>query len=133
MTKSSHTIFEVIFLKFYIDKTTKEIFLSCKEIKNPELSILDIEYDDTKHEKHLPKVEIKNNHVSVKIGDIMHPMTQEHYITFIFLETDAGGQFKYLTYADSPEADFILNDNETAIAVYEYCTLHGLWKTVIKK
>ena len=117
---------------FYIDEKTKDLFLSCKEVTEPKITMLKEQQDETLHEKHLPKVEIEKCHVKVKIGDIMHPMTPEHYITLIFLETDKGGQLKHLTYTDKPVVCFKLTDEEKPIAVYEYCTLHGLWKTEIK-
>ena len=44
-------------------------------------------------EKHIPVVEKSGNKVTVKVGSIFHPMTQEHSITWIFLETKRGGQF----------------------------------------
>lgn len=119
-------------MKFYIDEQTKEILLSCKELHEPKISLLEEQVDETKHEKHMPKAEIENNHVKVKVGDIMHPMTPEHYITLIFLETDRGGQLKHLTYTDKPVVCFELGLNEQPIAVYEYCTLHGLWKSELK-
>lgn len=118
-------------MTFYIDEKTKELFLSCNEVNEPKLSILEEQKQDSLHEKHLPKVEIENNHVKVKIGDIMHPMTQEHYISLIFLETESGGQIKHLTYTDKPIACFEICPDDKVKAVYEYCTLHGLWKIEI--
>jgi Desulfoferrodoxin len=114
---------------FYIDEKTKELFLSHNEVKEPKLSLLEHQSQESLNEKHIPKVEIDGHHVKVKVGDIMHPMTDEHYISFIFLETTYGGQIKYLTYSDKPIAEFVLADNEEIKGVYEYCTLHGLWRT----
>ncbi len=81
-------------------------------------------------EKHLPVISIKGNTVSVAVGSVEHPMVPEHFIQWIYLETDKGFQIKYLTPEDKPKAAFILND-EKLIAAYEYCNLHGLWKTEI--
>ena len=81
-------------------------------------------------EKHLPVVTVENNIVTAKIGEVTHPMTEEHYIEWIYLETDKGGQRKALTPDDAPEATFALCD-EKPVAVYAYCNLHGLWKTEI--
>lgn len=117
---------------FYYNETTKSILFSCDEIDKDNLTLLNIQEDETKYEKHLPKVEMEGNIIHVKIGDIMHPMTQEHYIPLIFLETNLGGQFKHLSYTNKPVVDFVLSENEEAIAVYEYCTLHGLWMTEVK-
>lgn len=81
-------------------------------------------------EKHLPVVSINGNTVSVAVGSVEHPMVPEHFIQWIYLETDKGFQVKYLNPGDKPKAVFVLED-EKPIAAYEYCNLHGLWKTVI--
>lgn len=82
------------------------------------------------HEKHLPVVDVSGNKVTVKIGSVEHPMLEAHYIQWIYLETKKGGQRKELHPGDKPEATFYLEDDE-ALAAYEYCNLHGLWKTDI--
>ena len=60
-----------------------------------------------------------------------HPMTQEHLIQWIYLQTKRGGQRRALTPQDSPAAEFVLADGDAPVAVYEYCNLHGLWKAEI--
>ncbi|MBE6737396.1 MAG: desulfoferrodoxin [Ruminococcaceae bacterium] len=85
---------------------------------------------DAALEKHVPVVTLEDNLVKVKVGEVTHPMTEEHYIQWIYLQTDKGGQRKALTPADAPEAVFALCD-EKPVAVYEYCNLHGLWKADI--
>ncbi len=85
---------------------------------------------DAATEKHVPVVTVNGNSVSVAVGSVEHPMVAEHFIQWIYLETDKGFQTKYLTPEDKPKADFILID-EKPVAAYEYCNLHGLWKTNI--
>ncbi len=86
---------------------------------------------DAAHEKHVPVVEkMDGDTIRVKVGALPHPMTEEHGIRFIYLETTRGGQIKYLRPGMPPEADFRLC-NDTPVAVYEYCNLHGLWKSGI--
>lgn len=82
---------------------------------------------DAAKEKHIPEVAIEGNLVKVKVGSVTHPMTEEHHIAFIVLETDKGFQKKDLDPTGAPEAVFALADDEKAISVYEYCNLHGLW------
>jgi len=41
-------------------------------------------------EKHLPVVEINGKHITVKVGSIFHPMTEEHSIGWVCLVTKAG-------------------------------------------
>ena len=55
-------------------------------------------------------------------------MTEEHLITFIVLETKKGYQIAELTATDEPAADFAIAEGDEAVAAYEYCNLHGLWK-----
>ena len=82
---------------------------------------------EASHEKHIPVVSVENNLVKAVIGEVLHPMTEEHNIAWVYLETDKGGQRKNLTPSSSPEVVFALAD-EKPIAVWAYCNLHGLWK-----
>ena len=82
-------------------------------------------------EKHLPVVEVTGNEVKVAVGSALHPMEESHYISFIYLETTDGGQFKKLKAGDEPKATFCIAADSKPIAAYEYCNLHGLWKTPI--
>ena len=79
-------------------------------------------------EKHVPAVE-GSDPMHVQIGSVIHPMVDEHFITMIVLETKLGFQMKRLNPGDAPEADFVVAPGDEACAVYEYCNLHGLWKT----
>ncbi len=80
-------------------------------------------------EKHVPVVTVDGNKVKVKVGSVEHPMLDAHYIQFIILETKTGFMKKDLKPGCTPEAEFILADGDEAVTVYEYCNLHGLWKT----
>jgi len=86
---------------------------------------------EANNEKHLPEVTVLGDIVSAQVGSILHPMDEEHYIQFIYVETEFGGQYKYLKPGDSPSAEFGLV-SDRPVAVYEYCNLHGLWKTEVK-
>ena len=83
---------------------------------------------DAAAEKHLPKVEINGGNVKVKVGEVAHPMTEEHYISWMYLQTDRGGQRKCLEPGNAPELEFELTD-DTPAALFSYCNLHGLWMT----
>lgn len=78
-------------------------------------------------EKHVPVITQDGNKVTVTVGSVEHPMLDNHYIEWIILETSEGYAKKDLHPGDKPCATFILNDNETVVAAYEYCNLHGLW------
>ena len=83
---------------------------------------------DAAGEKHVPVVAVADGKVTVKVGSVAHPMLPEHFIQWIALETDRGMQRKRLNPGEAPEASFLIGD-EKPLAVYEYCNLHGLWKT----
>lgn len=80
-------------------------------------------------EKHLPVVERNGDTVTVTVGAVEHPMDYEHYIMWIFLETKDGGILKKLNPGEQPQAVFQLTEGMVPVTVYEYCNLHGLWKT----
>ena len=86
---------------------------------------------DAAQEKHVPVVTVNGDKVSVKVGSVEHPMTPEHFIGSILLETSRSLQVKYMKPTDKPEAEFVLAPGEKPVAAYEYCTLHGLWKAEI--
>ena len=86
---------------------------------------------EASREKHIPVVEYSGSTVKVIVGSALHPMSEEHSITWIYLETDKGGQRKELSPTDAPEASFALTYGEKPIAAYAYCNLHGLWKAEI--
>lgn len=83
---------------------------------------------DAAVEKHLPEYEVKNGKVYVKVGQVEHPMEEEHYIEWISIQTNKGNQRKVLRPEQKPEAVFAILEDETVEAVYAYCNLHGLWK-----
>lgn len=82
---------------------------------------------DASGEKHLPVVtRINDCSIKVEVGSVAHPMLPEHHIVFIYVETENGGIRVDLK--DKPEA-VVCTCTSKPIAVYEYCNLHGLWKT----
>ena len=83
---------------------------------------------DAAVEKHVPVVTVDGNKVKVAVGEVEHPMLEEHYIGFIAIETEQGVQRKTLKPGEKPEAEFALADGDKLVAADEWCNLHGLWK-----
>ena len=81
---------------------------------------------DASLEKHVPVVEVKDGVVEVMVGSVAHPMTEEHLIEWIVVETDKGVYRKNLKAGEAPMARFMLLDDEKVVNVYAYCNLHGL-------
>lgn len=84
---------------------------------------------DAAQEKHVPVVTAKGREISVNVGSAAHPMTQEHHIAWVYLQTNQGGHRKSLEIDRAPEVRFALTEGEKPLAVFAYCNLHGLWKT----
>ena len=82
---------------------------------------------DAAQEKHVPVITVNGNLVHVAIGSAEHPMLDAHYIQWVYLETEKGGQRKELHPGEKPEVTFALAEDDKAVAAYEYCNLHGLW------
>ena len=83
---------------------------------------------DASLEKHVPVFEVRDNKVFVTVGEVAHPMTPEHYIEWISIQTNNGNQRKELKPGQEPKAVFALCDGDKVEAVYAYCNLHSLWK-----
>ena len=82
---------------------------------------------DAATEKHVPVVEVTEGLVTVTVGSVEHPMTAEHNIPWIALETEKGVQIRHLAPEEAPKATFLLGEGETIVRVLAYCNLHGLW------
>jgi len=83
---------------------------------------------DAANEKHVPVIAVDGLKVTVKVGEVEHPMLEGHHIEWIILETKKGYQKKDLAVGGKPEAEFALTAGDEVVAAYEYCNLHGLWK-----
>ena len=81
---------------------------------------------EASNEKHIPVVEVKGSQVHVNVGSVDHPMVPEHFIEWVYVETENGGYRKELHPDSAPNVVFELG-NDKAVAVYAYCNLHGLW------
>ena len=79
-------------------------------------------------EKHLPVAELSGSRLTVTVGAVEHPMADVHYIQWIFVETENGGQIRYLNPGRAPNAVDELGSEKT-LAVYAYCKKHSLWMT----
>lgn len=84
---------------------------------------------DGSGEKHVPVIERDGDLVRVKVGSEPHPMQRSHYIQWIALLTDKGLYMKEPGYDGPPEALFRAAPGEEILSAWEYCSLHGLWKT----
>lgn len=114
-------------LKFYQCEGCKKVMISKEAVKLDGWKELLAGVTDAAKEKHVPVVEKKCKSVKVDVGSVAHPMTEEHLIEWVALETEKGYQVQYLSANDAPVCVFKLADGDKAVAVYAYCNLHGLW------
>lgn len=121
-------------IRFFICKHCGNIITMVHDAKVPvvccgeKMSELVPGSTDAATEKHVPVVEVNGNEVKVKVGSVAHPMEEKHFIQWIYLQTKEGVQSKCLKPHENPEAVFALTGGDKAVAAYEYCNLHGLWK-----
>ena len=121
-------------MKFYICKHCGNIIAFAEDKGVPvvccgeKMSALVPGSVDAAQEKHVPVIEVDGNLVTVKVGEVEHPMLEEHHIAWIALETKEGNQRKPLPVDGKPQATFALTEGDEVVAAYEYCNLHGLWK-----
>ena len=92
-----------------------------------QMNLLEAKTSGAGEEKHIPVIVPDGQSTIIKVGEVPHVMTSEHYISFIEVVTKDGkiGRAKL---TDVPEAVFNIKANEIT-QVYEYCNLHGLWIT----
>ncbi len=83
---------------------------------------------DAAQEKHVPVYTVNGNVVEVVVGSTAHPMTEEHLIEWVSLQTEQGNQRKILKAGQEPKVKFAMCEGDKVKAVYAYCNLHGLWK-----
>lgn len=81
---------------------------------------------DAALEKHVPVISKEGGKIKVAVGSVLHPMLPEHSIEWIALVADNKLQMEYLKPGMEPKAEF---NGTVSGTVYEYCNLHGLWKT----
>ena len=79
-------------------------------------------------DKHVPVIDKKGNNVTITIGSVPHPMSKEHYIEWVVLETNKRSYRHCFKPGDVPQTRFIIDKDEKVEAVYVYCNLHSLWK-----
>ena len=80
-------------------------------------------------EKHIPVfIKNENNGDEVRVGEVLHPMTDEHYIMFIetISEDKKHLELQYLYPGEKPE--MILENKTGKTLAYDFCNLHGLWE-----
>ncbi len=91
------------------------------------MEVLTANTEDAATEKHVPQVTRTEKGIVVRVGELDHPMDDDHYIEWITLVTENKVKTVYLSPGDAPTALFSITAEK--VTVYAYCNLHGLWKS----
>jgi superoxide reductase len=91
--------------------------------------------EDADTEKHVPVIEEMpanvcqgKDGVIIKVGEVDHPMNDDHYIEWIEIIPEDGKRGKrFLKAGDSPQVEFYTR--KKIVGARAYCNLHGLWKS----
>lgn len=79
-------------------------------------------------EKHAPVYHREGDVVHVSVGAVEHPMTEEHFIEWVCLESEHGIQYAHLRPGDKPRAKFALCPGDDVREVWAFCNQHELWR-----
>ena len=83
--------------KFYRNKETGAVVYGVAgNVEAADLELLQAGVTDGAAEKHVPFVTREGNTITVRVGEVAHPMLEEHYIEFIALVSENGTQFAQL-------------------------------------
>jgi len=80
-------------------------------------------------EKHVPAYEIDGNEIIARVGEVEHPMEEDHYINWMALVSDNKTTRVRFEPGQKPEARF---EYIPGSIIYEYCNKHGLWKKEVE-
>ncbi len=118
----------------HILKEEKEHHEFFKSLLNQNENKIEEKTQGPGQEKHVPLIEIKDNGVLVKVGEVEHPMLEEHYIQWVELQVDNDKYKKHLNPGQKPQAFFEVSlPDKAKIVVRSFCTIHGIWKAELKQ
>ena len=81
---------------------------------------------DASFEKHVPAAEVADGTLSIKVGEVAHPMEAEHHIEWIFVEGETSGCLYRLEVGAEPEIAVPVSCGKL-VAAYAYCNIHDLF------
>lgn len=108
-------------------------FVDNKECCGNSMIMLIPNTTDAAEEKHVPVATFDGDMLNVEVGSTLHPMSDEHLISAIYVVTDNGLYIqKELKSTDEPKYTFKIDDAKIA-DVYAVCNLHGVWKVSVNR
>jgi len=93
---------------------------------NQPMQLLTENTTDAATEKHVPVIQRTESGYKVTVGEVAHPMEEQHHIEWIELIANGKVYREHLSPGQAPEALFHLSADK--VVAREYCNLHGLWR-----
>ena len=91
--------------------------------------MVEMAYSTDAEETHVPVVTITGSKVKVTVGNGTHPMTPDHAIKWVSLETRTGVQRKDLAMTDElVDILFMMPPSDELVSAHAYCNKHGLYR-----
>lgn len=115
-------------LKFYKCNECGKVLILNEEVKKCNWTELVAGEVEASVEKHKPVVKVNGKEVEVCVGSVVHPMSEEHHIAWVAMETKKGYQVRNLCHTCEPIVKMTVEEGDELVAVYAYCNLHGVWK-----
>jgi len=108
----------------YLKKTEADVMCCGEKMQEMEPNTADAAV-----EKHVPVAKREGGILTVTVGSVSHPMTDEHHIAWIIAADGDRTQRVALASYQPPTAEFFVSDS--LVTVYAYCNLHGLWEAQV--
>ena len=97
---------------------------------NEPMELIKVKNEETFLEKHKPVISSEGENITIRVGEVIHPMTPEHHIEFIEAISLDGKYLyrKYLTAEEQPIMEFFCKTDK--MKTRELCNIHGFFETV---
>lgn len=110
-------------MKFYICRHCGNIITKLTSSKVPvhccgePMELLEAGVTDAAVEKHVPAVFVSDGRVTVEVGTVAHPMTAEHFIQWVAVETERDALVHWFHPGEEPRTEFALTDGSQVSGV----------------
>ncbi len=94
---------------------------------NQSMLLLRENTQEAAEEKHIPVVFRENNKLKVIVGEVEHPMTEDHSIEWVEIITEQKVYRHIFSPGEKPECYFEIPQKQYKVRAY--CNLHGLWSS----
>ena len=94
------------------------------------MELIKVQTEEAMYEKHKPVISAKGEDIEIKVGEVLHPMTQEHHIDFIEA-ISLDGKYLYRKYLEADEQPIMKFFCKTdKMKAREFCNIHGFFETI---